>query len=116
MPRYVILEHDHPFLHWDFMLESADVLRTWRLSSPPLAALHIPAELLGDHRIAYLDYEGPVSGNRGTVQRWDAGTFQWEEDLPGRVIVRLSGQRCNGIVLLEESAGEEKKWTFRLSP
>ncbi|MCS7047501.1 MAG: hypothetical protein NZO58_14185, partial [Gemmataceae bacterium] len=74
MPRYVILEHDHPALHWDFMLERGDVLRTWRLPAPPSIG-KIAAQALADHRRAYLDYEGPVSGNRGTVRRWDAGTY-----------------------------------------
>ena len=27
MPRYVILEHDHPVLHWDLMLEAGGVLQ-----------------------------------------------------------------------------------------
>src|SRR5205807_395991 len=35
MPRFVILEHDHPELHWDLMLEAGPVLRTWRLAAPP---------------------------------------------------------------------------------
>ena len=34
MPRFVILEHDHPSLHWDFILEVGEVLWTWRLSAP----------------------------------------------------------------------------------
>ena len=35
MPRFVILEHDYPELHWDLMLETAGALRTWRLLRPP---------------------------------------------------------------------------------
>jgi hypothetical protein len=117
MPRFVILEHDHPFLHWDLMLESGDVLRTWRLrakpqASPPLAVLQVSAELLGDHRKAYLDYEGPVSGNRGHVKRWDAGTFAWETDTADRVVVRLQGQRCAGTAILERNPAGE--WQFLL--
>lgn len=77
MPRFVILEHDHPELHWDFMLEAGDVLKTWRLARMPAqAGESIPALRLGDHRLAYLDYEGPVSGNRGEVQRRAAGTYE----------------------------------------
>ena len=69
MPRYVILDHDHPSRHWDFMLESGGVLRTWRLLAEPTAGGPIAAEPLGDHRIAYLDYEGPLSGDRGGSSR-----------------------------------------------
>ena len=71
MPRFVILTHDHPHLHWDFMLEADGVLKTWRLQDEPLPGrkFETPAEPLPDHRIAYLDYEGPVSNNRGIVTR-----------------------------------------------
>src|SRR5262245_3351063 len=78
MPRYVVLEHDHPELHWDFMLEAGEVLRTWRLAAPPGAEGAIPATAVFDHRPFYLDYEGPVRGGRGFVRRWDAGTFTWQ--------------------------------------
>lgn len=114
MPRFVILEHDHPFRHWDFMLESGDVLRAWRLGAKPQAGVGVPAEPLGDHRKAYLDYEGPVSGNRGSVKRWDAGTFAWEEDMPNRIVVRLQGEWCAGRAVLEQSSGNE--WTLTFTP
>ena len=55
-----------------------------------------PAEPNADHRPLYLDYEGPVAGGRGTVSRWDAGTFDWVEDGPGRVVVELRGARLAG--------------------
>jgi hypothetical protein len=100
MPRYVILEHDFPARHWDFMLESGAVLRTWRLAEPPRPGASVAAEPSFDHRPAYLDYEGPVSGDRGTVTRWDAGTFCWEEVAEG-VAVRLDGQRLRGPARVE---------------
>jgi hypothetical protein len=75
MPRFVLLEHDHPTLHWDLMLECGDALRTWRLDRVPTVAATISVEPLPDHRLAYLEYEGPVSGDRGTVRRVDAGKF-----------------------------------------
>ncbi len=103
MPRFVILQHDHPTLHWDFMLEAGDCLRTWRLAGPPRAGAAVVAELLGDHRRAYLDYEGPVSGGRGTVIRWDAGTFSWEPVAVG-IAVRLEGQRLRGLARIEMDA------------
>ena len=36
VPRFVILEHDYPELHWDFMLEAGAVLKT----CCPLGALN----------------------------------------------------------------------------
>jgi hypothetical protein len=100
MPRYVILEHDWPVRHWDFMLESGDVLRTWRLAAPPRPGESVAAAPIGDHRRAYLDHEGPVSGGRGTVTRWDAGAFCWEGAGEG-VAVRLEGARLRGRARLE---------------
>ncbi len=112
MPRFVILEHDHPALHWDFMLEAGPALRTWRLAAPPAPGITVAAEPLPDHRPAYLDYEGPVSGNRGTVMRWDGGTFAWEEDGDGRVAVRLEGRKVRGRAVLARGAAGE--WALRL--
>ncbi len=79
MPRFVILEHDYPHLHWDLMLEDGDVLRTWRLSAPPEPGVGVDAEPSFDHRLIYLDYEGPISDGRGNVKRHDKGTFEWIE-------------------------------------
>lgn len=98
MRRFVVLTHDHPFLHWDLMLdveESAE-LKTWRLLAEPLTTESIGAEVLPDHRRKYLDYEGPVSGNRGTVKQWDAGTFELIGDSEDEVRVRFHGIRLSG--------------------
>jgi hypothetical protein len=106
MPRFVILEHDHPELHWDLMLEAGAALRTWRLARPPQAPGEaIDATALPDHRPHYLDYEGPVSGGRGTVKRWDAG---WYEEEGGRFV--LHGTRVCGPVRLAAGAGGV--WVF----
>ncbi len=85
MPRYVILLHELPAghelargaaKHWDLMLEWGPALRTWALACEPAYGMTCDAEQLADHRLAYLDYEGPVSGNRGHVTRWDAGQYE----------------------------------------
>lgn len=105
MPRFVILEHDHPALHWDFMLETGGVLRTWRLESPPVADCDIRAEPLPDHRLHYLDYEGPVSGDRGTVIRWDAGKYEFVEgEGEGeRIEVDLRGGKLRGRAIVADN-------------
>lgn len=96
MPRFAVLEHDWPTLHWDFLLESGPVLRAWRLLAEPVMGKVIPAEANFDHRPLYLDYEGPVSGNRGCVRRWDAGEFDWLCDDGSRVEVELCGTKLKG--------------------
>jgi hypothetical protein len=112
MPRFVVLTHDFPTLHWDFMLEHGDALRTWRLARAPLELAPVAAEALPDHRLHYLDYEGPVSGNRGEVRRWDAGEFTWEEATERQVRVRLAGQRLRGTATLVAAGGRCLEWEF----
>jgi hypothetical protein len=103
MLRYVILEHDHPFLHWDLMLEANGVLRTWRLLVQPAAGIVLRAESSFDHRLVYLDYEGPVSGDRGHVVRWDEGVYTWQQEDKDRFAVHLNGKRLQGLLQLERS-------------
>jgi hypothetical protein len=111
-PRFVVLEHDHPFLHWDLMLEAGPSLRTWRLAGPPAAGAEVEATPIGEHRRMYLDYEGPVSGDRGRVVRWDHGTFAWEREEGGLVAVRLEGGRLQGLLRLRREAAESWRASF----
>ena len=113
MPRFVILEHDHPTLHWDLMLEAGDVLQTWRLAQAPNGtAIDLSATSLADHRLMYLDYEGPVNGNRGSVRRWDVGTYTEEADSrPDARCCLLLGTRVRGRIRLERTHGSA--WLFR---
>ncbi len=112
--------------HWDFMLEADGVLMTWelrRLPSSWLAALQqravsspttapalqqravsspttAPAIRLADHRLAYLDYEGPLSGDRGSVRCVDRGTFLVVKECSERLVVELQGSILSGSVTL----------------
>jgi hypothetical protein len=114
VPRYVILEHDHPELHWDLMLESGDVLRTWRLPAPPQPGQALVATASFDHRRLYLDYEGPISGNRGRVVRWDGGVLTWQEMEVNHLVFRLLGHRLQGLATLDQTTPTE--WRFFLTP
>lgn len=88
MPRrFAILKHDHPFLHWDLLLEEESTARTWRLLRKPCLTEPIAAQPLAPHRLLYLDYEGPVSDERGNVERVLAGTY--EADSPGAECLSL---------------------------
>jgi hypothetical protein len=113
MPRYVILEHDWPQRHWDFMLETGTVLQTWRLAEAPQSGMAIPAEKSFDHRLMYLDYEGPISGDRGRVSRWDSGNFEALIEEENRRVVRLQGERWRGNVELLHHP--EAGWQFSFS-
>jgi hypothetical protein len=105
MPRFAILAHDHPAPHWDLFLEAGPVLRSWRVAAPLVPGMPVAAEPTPDHRPAYLDYEGPVSGGRGSVTRVDAGTFSYQLDEPDRVGIQLSGVRFVGRLIIERTDG-----------
>lgn len=114
MPRFVILTHDHPFPHFDLMLEHASVLRTWRLMETPSVRKAIRAEALGDHRLAYLDYEGPVSHERGSVAKWDVGTFAWSIQENDLVEVELHGAKVSGTFVMRRRI--DNFWEAWLAP
>lgn len=118
MRQYVILRHDFPELHWDLMLENEGVLQTWRLNSPPTldhasdeSSIDLIAEALPDHRLAYLEYEGPVSGDRGEVSRWDRGTFSLLEQSDQLIVALLTGDELAGRVTLEKTE-QENQWNL----
>jgi len=118
MPRFVLLEHDYPSLHYDFMIEWSDVLRTWRLDRIPSEAASIPAKMLPDHRSAYLDYEGPVSGDRGEVSRIDCGDYEILAESRTSLEVKLVGGQIIGTAILSDwtRPGSDPAWEFYWTP
>ena len=81
--RFAILLHTGQGLpHYDLLLESSDapagLLATWQFAAAPLevaAGESLPCQKLPDHRRAYLEYEGPISGGRGEVRCIAAGEY-----------------------------------------
>jgi hypothetical protein len=137
MSRFVLLYHDCPpdfgrASHWDLMLESGEVLRTWALARLPRAweALRartvescsqcaalgdgdsVEAEELGDHRREYLDYEGDVSGERGRVIRVGAGSYATIEESPDCWRVWLDGVGASNCVCLSRADAGDSGWTL----
>lgn len=87
MTRTVQLQHDLPdgTSHVDWMLEwsacEPGQLVSIRLETP-LNTLEkgtfLPGTRLKDHRAAYLEYEGPLSNDRGHVRRLERGNIlEW---------------------------------------
>jgi hypothetical protein len=117
MPRYVILRHETAQgLHFDFMLEMGGALKTWSLSQAPGAGVDMKAELLADHRLSYLEYEGPISGGRGSVARWDRGMYEVEYQSKSDLIVQLKGEKLIGKVTLVQSWEIKTDWVFSFIP
>lgn len=110
--RFVVLRHDSPRgLHWDLMLAAEGVLRTWALAEEPAVGSACTAEQLPDHRLAYLDYEGEVSGGRGFVARYDQGIYSVRKDDAQGLVVELRGSRLCGTAVLVPR-GEDQRWRF----
>lgn len=97
------------------MLTAEGVLRTWALAEEPSGRLSCAAEQLPDHRLAYLDYEGEVSGGRGSVTRYDQGEYRLEKDDAAGLVVELRGMRLCGTALLVPAGGDQR-WRFSFEP
>ena len=98
MRRFVLHKHGgYGPTHWDLMLEIDDALATWRIGVDPLAISpdgEIDTARIHDHRKAYLDYSGEVSGGRGRVASQDSGGLSiascdddlWTFELGGSIL------------------------------
>jgi len=108
MPRFVLLRHQCPPdyekpSHWDLMLEQGNSLATWELRELPASwarLLNLPQNAtvetvatvrLPDHRLAYLEFEGPLSGNRGEVHPCDRGDYKLLTQQEEILVFRLFG-------------------------
>lgn len=113
MPRFVVLRHEPGpagprELHWDLMLERETDLLTWALDSEPVAGASIAALELPAHRKHYLDYEGPVSGERGSVTQFASGTYVVTQDAEDEWRITLSSEQLNAAVVLTRVA--DQRW------
>ena len=109
--RYVILSHDHPTQHFDFMLEKEGVLQTWRLNLLPGNAPFL-AEKIHDHRLEYLEYEGPISNDRGVVKRMDRGKYEIIAVTESFMIIQLLEGKYQGQINFDRMGTETLLGTF----
>jgi hypothetical protein len=113
-PLFVLLYHDQAgSAHWDLMIDRGTALATWQLLDPPetlavMGGSPIRARRLADHRRIYLDYEGPVSEDRGHVRRIDRGECLALEASPTSWTIRLIGRVLRGTFVL--SRIEDDRW------
>jgi len=127
--QFVVLHHEMPATskrasHWDLMLEQDGVLTTWALDREPTPAetvTGIGCLALPDHRQDYLQYEGPISNDRGHVTRWDRGDYLVQSQSEDELVVQLFGERLLGVFRLTRgeaatdtpATDETKVWSFR---
>jgi hypothetical protein len=117
-PQFVLLRHERgDAIHWDLGLDMGGALATWQILENPekLAEANLPlaARRLGAHRRAYLDYEGPISGNRGHVTRVDRGPWQLVEQRADLWRFRLEGRVLYGAFSLERTSEVPEEWSIR---
>ncbi|MDR1964032.1 MAG: hypothetical protein LBQ50_09665 [Planctomycetaceae bacterium] len=127
--RFVVLLHEHPDGdHWDLMLETEPALTTWAVPPQPLPlhSFECRVKKLPDHRRDYLDYEGPVSQNRGFVRRLDSGTYEIFEtpeisetfekhEIEVTKNFRLHGKLFNGILSVRQFNNDSVTFCFNNS-
>jgi hypothetical protein len=111
--RYVVLRHEgiaDP--HFDVMIEIAPggALATWRSPRWPMSE-RTQLVQLGEHRREYLDYEGPVSGNRGTVHRVAQGPCRIDRRSDDAWQVTLLDPTPHVLILTRKA---ETAWTGEL--
>ncbi len=110
---FVIQQHTADSgVHWDFMLESAGSLRTYRLDKPPQQLVHSLASAVKifDHPLKFLTYEGPVNEGHGTVRLAESGTYKITSQENDRIEMTLTGKILNGSFTLTHI--EDDNWQF----
>ncbi len=95
MPRFVVLKHTKGSeSHFDLMLEQGGVLLTFSFEGFP--EVGADCERIFDHRLTYLDFEGDIGEDRGTVERVESGSYEILSQDDKNVEVELSGDRLKG--------------------
>lgn len=117
MPRAVLLRHDLPdgSSHYDWMIQRSgspdDPLVTFRVATRiDEGAAAFRAERLADHRAAYLDYEGEVSGGRGSVTRVAEGEMEIVADEAARFAAAGRIGAARGV--FEGRVAPDGSWAF----
>ena len=112
---YVIQKHNATRLHYDLRLEINDVLKSWAIPKTPptekgIRRLALQTE---DHSIDYANFEGDIPEGdygAGSVEIWDKGTFEIEENEKDKLVVHFNGKKLEGRYCLIRFKGQEKNW------
>jgi DNA ligase D-like protein (predicted 3'-phosphoesterase) len=112
MPRFVVQLHDATTLHFDFRLQSGEVLRSWAVPKGPSLdpAIRRLAVEVADHSLEAGDFEGVHHGQQrgsGAVIIWDEGTAEILRDEPGHIVFVLHGRKLSGGFALTRTGGTQ---------
>jgi len=121
MPRFVVLRHETPSgypreTHLDLMLEQNGALRTWAVEGIPTLGESVVAEQLADHRLAYLEYEGEITGDRGRVSRVEAGEYELATESETEITAQLNGEKLRGMLRLTRHETTLHLWRVSFAP
>jgi DNA ligase D-like protein (predicted 3'-phosphoesterase) len=115
---FVVQEHQATAHHYDLRLEVDGAMRSWAVPKEPSMdpAVKRLALEVGDHSLAYNDFEGELDG--GWVKIWDRGTYEqggrvpWPEALErGHAVFVLHGRKLKGGFALQRTRrGEKPQW------
>jgi bifunctional non-homologous end joining protein LigD len=99
--RFVVQQHAATRLHWDLRLERDGMLASWALPrGVPLDPHDDRAAIrTEDHPLEYLDFHGEIpagSYGAGTMEIFDAGSYETHEWTDRKVEVTLHGERLAG--------------------
>ncbi|WP_298748105.1 DNA ligase D [uncultured Brevundimonas sp.] len=120
---YLIQRHAATRLHYDFRIELDGVLKSWAVTRAPSRdpAVKRLAVEVEDHPLDYGTFEGTIpAGNygAGTVQMWDRGTWEPQEDdladafRRGAVKMIVHGERLQGrwaLIRMKTDRGKPPK-------
>lgn len=105
--------------HWDMMLENdSGTLTTFEVRFPLTDSVSGVVRRLNDHRLDYLHFEGPVSGNRGFVRRVHSGTLSYQLQGAERIQCTLQGDlNCKlDLQLVTHDGKDSGNWTLKTTP
>jgi hypothetical protein len=119
MPRSVILQHTTPDgeSHYDWMIEQEGVvdehrLLTWRCKSrPDRSGWNGQADAIAVHRVAYLEFEGVLTGGRGSVRRVASGSIVRSTEHNDGLEITIRWADC-AVGYRGRSTGIDDHWVF----
>ncbi|MCX5633795.1 MAG: hypothetical protein NTW93_09015 [Phycisphaerae bacterium] len=109
--RFVIHKHTQEGqTHWDLMIEQGDILKTWRLETPPekLATEKTKATPIFDHDKKFLTYQGPVNNGKGTVEIVDSGEYELVSESNCCIELIFNGRISKGRFRLSDTAESQQ--------
>ncbi len=139
---YAILHHrtdsalERPS-HWDLLIVPDGELEA--SGSEPTSLLAFATETapeewesgtqflrLANHRPIYLNYEGPLTGNRGSVQRLSQGEVAWHSSSEDELVFSLrpsasnewapySLRRIHALNVIDALRADEDRWILSLA-